>query len=162
VETEVEPLSAYLNDYPRWVAPAFAPLAVTPLDHSHYQLSLPAMGGLGLVLTPDLLLHLFQDRPRIHEMSGQQAGSNLSYSFNLSGCLELSPQLRWVAISWQVKLGVNLGLPPLLRHLPNDMVTHLGNQILQASSSAVGDRFLHQLLAQYQAPYQLSPPARGQ
>ncbi len=153
METEREPLAAYLQEHQEWIDRCFKPLKVFPLSESTYKLQFFRIGGLGFELEPCFGVKIWSEENYMFRLSSIELPSDadLPYTVDCQSFFQLQdlPTAGMTRVNWDLELDIWMELPRFLAAFPYNLVYNVGAQVVRQVTRRMSDRLTHNVCTDY-------------
>ncbi len=166
-------VGAYLDKHEGWFRRCAAPMAVEPLGHNGYLLTLGRFGNFGFEVEPTIGLELLPQSDgiyRILTVPCSQEGSALAglYDVEFNAALELDENGAsadalaplTTMVRWQLDLSVWIRLPAVITLLPDNLVQSSGEHLLRQIVRQISRRLTWKVQEDFHAAHGLECPPR--
>jgi hypothetical protein len=153
METEREPLAAYLGEHQEWIDRCFKPLKVFPLSESTYKLQFFRIGGLGFELEPCFGVEIWAEEDYLFRLGSIDLPSDadLPYTVDCQSYFQLRdlPDSGMTQVNWDLELDIWMELPCFLSAFPHSLVYNVGAKVVRQVTRRMSDRLTHNVCTDY-------------
>ncbi|NMG61127.1 DUF1997 domain-containing protein [Geitlerinema sp. P-1104] len=168
---EADAVSNYLDVHQGWFRRCAAPMQVTPLGASGYDLTIGKFGALGYYVEPKIGLELIPQRDRVYRIETipipNYTPPGYDVEFRATQVLEPVSQSEWhdpehpiTRVSWELDLNVGVVFPKFIRSLSPNLIQRTGDRLIKQIVKQVSRRLTCKVQEDFHK--QLSPEALNQ
>ncbi|MGD1856597.1 MAG: DUF1997 domain-containing protein [Leptolyngbyaceae cyanobacterium] len=166
---DVDTVASYLDSHQGWFTRCAQPMAVEPIGHNGYAISLGRFGSLNFQIQPKIGLHLLPQNRGIyrietipvpgHEPEGYDVDFRAAMSLAEKQQQEV-PTGQATHVEWELNLQTKVHMPKFIQALPQSLVKSSGDKLLNQIVRQISKRLTRKVQEDFHAMMNLPFPGR--